>query len=81
MTLVLGLKSDGRIILGADKEESDQYLKKYLKKVVWHSFSNGCTLGFSGAGSAHLIDYAVQEIKTGFEKTKKLSPNLLSGNR
>jgi 20S proteasome alpha/beta subunit len=77
MTLVLGLKSDDCVVLGADKEESDQYLKYPVGKIVWHSFSNGWTLGFSGAGSAHLIDYTVQEIKTGFEKTKKVTPNLL----
>jgi hypothetical protein len=62
MTLVLGLKSNDCIVLGADKEENNQYLKYPVGMIVWYSFSNGWTMRFSGAGSAHLIDEQGRQI-------------------
>ena len=62
MTVVIGLKFQGDILLAADREENDAYLRSEVQKIQRLVFPNKMTAGITGAGDAHFIDFAMAEI-------------------
>jgi 20S proteasome alpha/beta subunit len=63
MTVVVGLKFQEGIVLAADKEESDDYLRDQVQKIQRLRFPNEMIAGIAGSGDGHFIDFAAEEIK------------------
>jgi 20S proteasome alpha/beta subunit len=63
MTVVVGLKFMEGIVLAADKEESDTYLKSPVQKIQRLVFPNKMIAGMTGAGDAHFIDFSIAELE------------------
>lgn len=70
MTLIAGLKCVDGIVLAADTEESTLYTRGRARKLLTRTFSKGknrhdpktVVVAIAGAGSAALIDSAIEEI-------------------
>jgi 20S proteasome alpha/beta subunit len=62
MTVVVGLKLQNDIVLGADREESDTYLRHQVQKVKRFAFRSKMIAGLTGDGDAHFIDYSIEKI-------------------
>jgi 20S proteasome alpha/beta subunit len=63
MTVVVGLKFMEGIVLAADREESDSYLRYQVQKIQRLRFPNKMIAGITGDGDAHFIDFATGKIK------------------
>lgn len=63
MTVVVGLKFGQDMVLAADKEENDTYLRYQIQKIQRLGFPNGMIAGIAGDGDAHFIDYSAGKLK------------------
>jgi 20S proteasome alpha/beta subunit len=63
MTVVVGLKFIEGIVLAADKEENDTYLKYPIQRIQRLGFPNKMIAGITGDGDAHFIDFSTEKIK------------------
>ena len=72
MTVVVGLKFGQDIVLAADREESDTYLRYQVQKIQRLGFPNKMVAGITGDGDAHFIDYSIQEISDYLQKHPKI---------
>jgi 20S proteasome alpha/beta subunit len=63
MTVVVGLKFMEGMVLAADKEENDTYLKYPVQKIQRLGFPNKMIAGITGDGDAHFIDFSIDKIK------------------
>lgn len=62
MTLVVGLKFENDIVLAADREEGDSYLRHEVQKIQRLEFPSKILAGITGAGDGHFIDYATERL-------------------
>src|SRR5882724_1965440 len=74
MTVVVGIKNNDSVIVTADREENDLYLRDDVSKIEVCTLGNGWVIGFAGAGDSAFIDFSVQKLRDKLEKTKSLSP-------
>ncbi len=63
MTVVIGLKFDKNIVLAADREENDSYLRYQVQKITRFGFPGSMMLGITGDGDAHFIDYSTERLR------------------
>jgi 20S proteasome alpha/beta subunit len=78
MTLIAGLKCVDGIVLAADTEESTYLTRGRARKLVTRTFSQGknkknprtVAIAIAGAGSAALIDTAVEQVFEAVSQTK-----------
>lgn len=67
MTIVIGmLSSEGDLVMGADAEETDLYMKVGVSKLPLHLNGNGDSLIIGGSGSGAYIDSCTQHIQKEF---------------
>ncbi len=63
MTVVVGLKFMEGMVLAADREENDSYLRYQIQKIQRLRFRNKMIAGITGDGDAHFIDFSTDKIK------------------
>jgi 20S proteasome alpha/beta subunit len=63
MTVVVGLKFMEGMVLAADREENDSYLRYQVQKIQRLRFPNKMIAGITGDGDAHFIDFSTDKIK------------------
>lgn len=73
MTVVIGLKNNDSVVIAADREENDSYLRNDVGKIRYFTLRNGWHLGLGGAGNSAFIDYSFQQIEERLNKAKSLS--------
>ncbi len=62
MTLIAGFKCSDGIVLAADTEESTNYTRGRVRKILEHHAPTGAVIAIAGAGHAPLIDTATEQI-------------------
>lgn len=64
MTVVIGLMFEQNIVLAADREENDFYLRYQVQKITRFGFPgpSGMMMGIMGDGDAHFIDYSTAKL-------------------
>lgn len=73
MTVVVGLKFQQDVVLAADREESDAYLRDQVQKIQRLRFPNKMIAGIAGSGNAHFIDFSTEKIKDYLASHSKLA--------
>ncbi len=78
MTVVIGLKFGENILLAADREENDSYLRYQVQKIKRFGFPGGMMVGVTGDGDAHFIDYSTEKLINHFVTHPRLNASRMS---
>jgi 20S proteasome alpha/beta subunit len=73
MTVVVGVRFDENVILAADREENDTYLRYSIQKIKRFKFPNSLLAGIAGDGDAHFIEYSTDKLKSYIASHPKLT--------